>query len=292
MATSSTKVQDHAKERENHATATVSSARDDARAQGVKTSEFQPYVPASSSPFVPEDVDPGRLVWAESVSPGGYTHKVLARGTRIRFEDVTGEACAHVLLFNALEPWERFNAADTVKIPWQAYLTEGHPLLSGDGRVLATIAADTSEHHDSLCGFMSDAQTQEKYGNSVIYSVFPSGQTLFEQAAVKHGLNARDIAPSASFFKGVHVEEDGRLEFTGSAGAGKTVDLIVEMPLIILIANSPHPLDPRPDYVNGPLRIHAWRSEATEVDSPVAQVSPERHRAYLNTISYIQERGL
>ena len=99
---------------------------------------------ASSTPFPPRGVEPSALTWAETVAGGNYTHKVVARGTRIRLEDVDGRACAHVLLYNALEPWERLNVADTVKIPWQAYLAAGHPLLSGDGRVLATIVSDES----------------------------------------------------------------------------------------------------------------------------------------------------
>ena len=52
---------------------------------------------------------------------------MLAPGTRLRFDDLTGDACAHVLVYNALEPWERLNVADTVKIPWQAYLGDGPP---------------------------------------------------------------------------------------------------------------------------------------------------------------------
>ncbi len=60
------------------------------------------------------------------------------------------------LLFNAVQPVERLNVADTQKIPWQAYLGVDQPLLSGDGRVLATITADTSGHHDAFCGTTTD----------------------------------------------------------------------------------------------------------------------------------------
>lgn len=49
---------------------------------------------------------------------------------------------AHLFLLRADAPYERLNIADTLKIPWQAYLGPGHPLLSGDGRVLATLATD------------------------------------------------------------------------------------------------------------------------------------------------------
>src|SRR6266567_4169409 len=220
-----------------HETDTVRNARADARAQGGRLASAMPYLPASSTPYPPPGVDKASLTWAETVAGGNYTHKAVARGTRIRLADVTGEECAHVLLYNALEPWERLNVADTIKIPWQAYLTTGHPLLSGDGRVLATIIGDDSGQHDALCGTTTAAANQAKYGDSSPQGPSPSGRELFTLAAAKHGLAPRDLPPSISFFKGVTVNADGSLKFTGSAGPGKAVDLLAELPLIVLIAN-------------------------------------------------------
>lgn len=275
-----------------HLTDHVHNARSDARSRAALTSPYMPYRPAASSPFIPADVDPAALTWAETVAPGGYTHRVLARGTRIRFEDPTGSACAHLLLFNAAAPGERLNTADTVKIPWQAYLGTNHPLLSGDGRVLATIAADTSGHHDAFCGTTTDAATLRKYGGSAAEGPTPSGRSRFLLAAAKHGLDARDLPPSVSLFQGVRIDGDGALRFVGSAGAGTHVDLIAEMPLLILVANVPHPLDPSPDYAVGPLRIHAWRGDPTGPDDERFTRTPELTRAYLNTIDYAQAQGL
>ena len=275
-----------------HQTDSVRASQADARSQAVGTSDYRPYRPASTSPHIPPAVDPGSLTWAETVAPGGYTHKVLARGTRIRFDDPTGLACAHVILYNALETAERLNVADTVKIPWQAYLGPGHPLLSGDGRILATISADTSGRHDAFCGTTTDAFTTHKYGSAAPHGPAPSGRALFTLAAAKHGLTPRDLPPSISFFQGVRVEEDGTLAFLGSAGAGTSVELIAELPLLLLVANVPHPLDPEPDYIVGPLRIHAWRGTATgEADARFTS-TPELNRAYLNSIDYAEARGL
>ena len=273
-------------------TASVLAARSDARAQGSGSSDWMPYLPASSTPHPPAGVDPSTLVWAETVAPGGYTHKRVARGTRIRLEDPTGDACANVLLFNAVEPWERLNVADTQKIPWQAYLGEGHPLLSGDGRVLATVVADTSGRHDAFCGTSSDAWNERRYGSGEPFGVTPSGRGLLTQAAAKHGLSPRDLAPSVSFFQGVRVEEDGAFRWLGSAGAGTAVDLLAELPLIVLVANVSHPLDPRDDYVVGPLRVHAWRSAPTGPEDARFDASPERRRAYLNTLEYAEAADL
>ena len=278
---------------DQHETDTVSAARDDARAQAGRTADAMPYLPASSTPYPPPGVDPGTLTWAETVAPGGYTHKTVARGTRVLLTDVDGEACAHVLLYNADQPWERLNVADTVKIPWQAYLTEGHPLLSGDGRVLATITADTAGgRHDTFCGTTTAMANTAKYGGSSPQGASPSGRELFTLAAAKHGLAPRDLPPSVSFFKGVRIGEDGTTVFTGSAGAGASVELLAELPLIILIANVAHPIDPRPGFIAGPLRVHAWKSAPTKPGDKRWDATPESHRAYLNTADYANARGI
>ncbi len=275
-----------------HETDTVHSARADARAQGGKVAEAMPYLPASRTPFPPPGVDIATLTWAETVAGGNYAHKVVARGTRVRLEDVTGDACAHVLVYNALEPWERLNVADTVKIPWQAYLGAGHPLLSGDGRVLATIVADDSGRHDALCGTSTAAANRARYGASAPHGPSPSGRELFTLAAAKHGLSPRDLPPSVSFFQGVRVGPDGGLAFTGSASAGKSVELLAELPLIILVANVPHPADPRPRYTCGPLRAHAWKSRPTGPADQRWDATPEALRYYLNTADYAAARGI
>jgi urea carboxylase-associated protein 2 len=278
--------------RAEHVTDSVLNARDDARAQGGQTSAWMPYLPARTSPQVPDGVDPTALVWAETVAPGGYTHKVLARGTRLRLDDPTGEACAHLLVYSALEPVERLNVADTQKIPWQAYLGAGHPLLSGDGRVLATILADTSGHHDAFCGTSTDAWNEGKYGDARPEGPSPSGRGLFVKAAAKHGLTRRDLPPSVSFFQGIGVAEDGSFEWRGSAGPRAHVELVAELPLLVLLANVAHPLDPRPDYVVGPLRVHAWRGAPTGPGDDRFHATPELTRAYLNSLDYAEARGL
>ncbi len=269
----------------------VGQARSDARGRAT-SSEWMPYLPPSTTPFPPEGVDPAVLRWAETVAPGGYTQLRVARGTRIRFEDVTGDACAGILLFNALNPGERLNVADTQKIPWQAYLTTDHPLLSGDGRVLASIVEDTSAHHDAFCGVTSDAWNEQKWGASAPESATPSGHALLRMAGAKHGLAERDLPPAVSFFQGVRVSAGGSLDWRGSAGPGTHVDLLAELPLLVLIANAPHPRDPRTDYIAGPLRVHAWPSAPTKPDEPRFAASPERERAYLNTIVYADLAGV
>lgn len=238
-------------------TASTDGARAHARAQAAAAGA-QMRIPAT-----PADIDPTRLIWAESVPAGSYTTRVLARGSRLRLTDPTGAACANLLLFRADAPWERLNVADTVKVPWQAYLGVGHPLLSDQGRLLATVVADTSGRHDTLCGMT------------------PAGQAAMLLAALKHGLDIRDVAPSVSFFSGVRVDADGALRHTGSAGPGCAVDLLIHLPVVVALANTPHPLDTASD--GGPLDVTAWR--ATEQLTTPPSTEPEYLRALFNTES-------
>lgn len=236
-------------------TASTDGARSHARSQAGAATMRVPAVPAG--------VDDSRLVWAESVPADSYAARVLGRGTRLRFADPDGGACAHLLLFRADASWERLNVADTMKVPWQAYLGVGHPLLSDQGRLLATVVADSSGRHDLLCGLP------------------PAGQQQMLLAAMKYGMDIRDVAPSATLLKGVHVDDTGALNFTGSAGPGAAVELLIHLPVIVAVVNTAHPLDPQP-AVTG-LDITAWRAD-DELTNPV-NADPEYSRALFNTES-------
>lgn len=270
------------------ATATTHGARDHARAQHGTRTPTMPVVPASDWPAAA----PGAPVWAETVAGGNYTHRVLARGTELRLTDLAGDACAHLLLYVDGRPWERLNAADTVKVQWNAYLSADRLLLSDQGRVLASVVADSSGRHDALCGTSTLVRNTARYGDGTPQSPSPAGRELLKLAAAKHGLGPRDLPPSLSFFQGVEVREDGALDFTGSAGPGAAVTLRTEQDLTVLIANVPHPLDPRPGYVCTPLEVLAWRARPTAPGDPLWDATPEGHRAFLNTLDHLTARGL
>ncbi|MDT5150391.1 MAG: uncharacterized protein QOI01_2124 [Mycobacterium sp.] len=277
-------------------TATTAGAKAHARAQHGRSADFMRHVPAPASPTAPDGTPAERLVWSETVAPGGYTTAVLARGTRIRLTDPDGDACAHMLLHRADAPHERLNVADTVKVPWQAYVGTGHPLLSGFGRVLATVVADTSTAHDALAGTTTRAGNEAKYGSGAPESPSAAGRELLLLGALKHGLGQRDLPPSLSFFQGVRVGADGAFRWEGSAGPGGSVDLLLHVDAIVLLANTAHPLDPRPEFTCSPLLVHAWPA-ATDLDllaagDLVGPLGPEHLQAVANTDADLTARGV
>jgi len=274
------------------ATATPDGARAHARAQAGTVVEHMPTLPASAYATTPHGVPGSALVWAERVAGGGYTHRVVRRGTTIRLTDLSGDACAHLLLLRAAQPWERLNVADTVKVQWNAYLGVGQLLLSDQGRVLATILTDTAGRHDTLCGTSSRLRNEHRYGSGWPGGPSPAGRELFVLAAAKHGLGPADLPPSISFFKGVRVEPDtGDLTWTGAAPAPSHVELRAELDLVVLIVNTAHPVDPRPDWSCTTLEVLAWPGEPTAIDQWPATASPEAARAFANNDEDLSARG-
>jgi hypothetical protein len=268
------------------ATADPKSAREHARAQGGIRIETMPVLPPQADDL-PEGVSAADLVWEEAVAPGGYTSRRLARGTRLRLIDKAGDACASLNIFNAEMPTERLNVADTVKVQWNAYLGPGKLLLSDMGRVLASILEDGAGTHDTFCGVSNAATNLRKYGEGRNSGAYPNGRDRLILGAAKHGLTRRDVHPCVNLFKGTQIEADGSITpIVGPFAPGREVLLRAEMEMIVVIANCPHVLDPRPEYASTPLRVTAWRGPVTTEEDPVRNATPEGLRAYLNTEDY------
>lgn len=272
-------------------TATTAGARAHAREQHGRTADTMRFVPAASAPArLTAGLPAGAIAalsWAESLAFGRYTTMTLARGSRIRLTDTQGDACVHALLYRAGALHERLNIADTVKVPWQAYPGAGHPLLSDAGRLMATIVADSSTCHDALTGATTLEGNTARYGAGTAHSASPAARELLTLGALKSGLAARDVAPSLSLFKGVSVDPSGSISFTGSAGPGAAVELLLQMDAVLVLANTAHPLDPRANFTGSAVDIVAWHAPqdlaALEEGSLTGPLAPEHLQALHNT---------
>jgi hypothetical protein len=267
-------------------TADPKAAREHARAQGGTRVETMPILPPVADDL-PEGIGAADLVWEETVAPGGYTSRRLARGTRLRLIDKAGDACAALNIFNAEMPTERLNVADTVKVQWNAYLGAGKLLLSDMGRVLASILADDAGTHDTFCGVSNASGNLRKYGEGRNSGAFPNGRDRLILGAAKHGLTRRDVHPCVNLFKGTRIEADGSITpLVGPFDGARQVLLRAEMEVIVVIANCPYVADPRSGYNSTPLRLTAWRGPIAAEEDPVRNATPEGLRAYLNTEDY------
>jgi urea carboxylase-associated protein 2 len=269
-------------------TADPSGARAHARAMAGTRVEAMPTVPADTATGLPKGVARESVVWDEVIAGGGYASRRLGRGARLRLTDLRGDACSSLLLFNAELPTERLNVADTIKVQWNGYLEAGRVLLSDMGRALASLLDDTAGTHDVFCGASNQASNTRKYGDGFNHGDHPNARDRFFLGAAKFGLGRKDIHPCINLFKGVRVAADGATEpKIGPFAAGRHVTLRAEMELIVVLANCPHVLDPRPRYVVTPVRATAWRGPAAPPDDPVRNATPEGLRAFLNTEDYL-----
>jgi urea carboxylase-associated protein 2 len=186
-------------------------------------------------------------------------------------------------------PTERLNIADTVKVQWNAYLSQGSLLLSDMGRAMMSFLHDDAGTHDAFSGASNPAANAAKYGDGSNSGPTPSGRDRFLLGVAKHGLGRRDVHPCLNLFKGARIEADGAITpQLGPFAPGRTVTLRAEMDVIVVIANVPHVLDPRPEYTVTPLRASAWRGPVTGEDDPVRIASPEGLRAFENVEDYFR----
>lgn len=265
-------------------TATLEQAREHARAQAGRSARTGRTMPPSEAVDLPMAVDAEKVLWNETVDVGGYSGLRLPRHSHLRITDLTGDGCVSLVVYNARQTSERLNVADTVKVQWQAYLGNGAILLSDMGRALMTIVLDTSARHDAFCGATTRGANERRYGHGAVHGPSPAARELLTLAAAKHALDRRDLPPCVNFFKGVRVNDDGILLFDGASTAPSFVELRADVDVIVLLANSPHPLDVRPDYTGSITRLTAWRAEPSR--DPDVDATPERRRAYENTAAY------
>ena len=258
-------------------------ARDHARAQAGAVIRAMPTIPASAAKDLPPGITVADVVWDETMAGGEYCARVLKRGTRVRLTNLDGDGCVNLLAFNADRPIERLNVADTVKVQWNAYLRPGNLLLSDMGRVLLSITADTAGRHDTFCGASNEKSNARKYGSGDNYGPFPNARDRFLLALAKYGLAKKDIPANINLFKGVRVESDGGLTFSDEPGKpGEYVELRAEINVLLVLANTPHVLDPRDDYTCTDVRVTAWRGPVTPEDDPIRTATPESLRAFQN----------
>jgi urea carboxylase-associated protein 2 len=276
-----------APEVEGSETATLEQAREHARAQAGRSAPTGPTMPPSAAIDLPSGVDSEMVFWDETVDVGGYSGLRVPRGSHLRIEDLAGDACVSLVVYNARQPSERLNVADTVKVQWQAYLGAGALLLSDMGRALMTIVEDSSGRHDALCGATTLVTNERRYGHGAVHGPSPAARELLTLAAAKHGLERRDLAPCINLFKSVRVRDDGSLVFDGASTGSTFVQLRAELDVIVLIASAPHPLDVRPAYAGSIIRLTAWGAQPPP-HALFDATPPDARRQFENTAPYFE----
>jgi urea carboxylase-associated protein 2 len=235
-------------------------------------------------------VTPGKVIL-----PGGQAWSGrLRRDQHLTLVDLEGRACVSALFYNARDPLERYNMADTLKAQFTAFLTAGRVLYSDMGRVLCSVVADGCGWHDTISGLGDAAASEGRFGPGS-YQKLRNGRhrnardNLLVELG-KHGLGKRDLVANVNFFARVGVDDQGALGWVaGNSRLGAAVELRFEMDTLVVLSNTPHPFDPSPTY--GPPTVELLVSEgpAAGPDDPCRLSRPENGRGFALTATYLEE---
>jgi urea carboxylase-associated protein 2 len=230
----------------------------------------------------------------EPLRGGAMWSRVLKRGQVLRLTDVEGGAAVAALLFNADLLLERYNMPDTLKAQHIARISQGHVLYSDMGRILCSVVADTCGWHDTITGVQNMTESVKQYGAGDYQALRNdwhqnSRDNLLVELA-KYGLGKRDFGPNLNFFVKVVSDAEGMLSWVpGNSRPGSYVELRSEMNTLIVLSNTPHPLDPAPKYSVKPVRLGVRVAAAVAKDDACRTSCPENERGFALTEAYFPE---
>jgi uncharacterized protein len=252
------------------------------KAGGAKTAARNFDASQANPRILPRD----GIALEESVPPGWYWTRRISRGETLRLIADPATSGVSMLIWNARDPSERLNPADTIKVQWSARLSRGRLLLSDMGRALCSITDDTFGLHDFIAGCSSRGSDAQKFG---VDSDRRNSRENFVLAAAKHGLSPRDIGPCITFFAPVTTDDTGHLTWKNSPPrGGDYVDLRAEMDLIVALSNCPHPLCTWPTWSTAALKLVLWRSPPPPANDYCRSASEEAIRAFENTEAFLK----
>ena len=202
---------------------------------------------------------PADAALVEDVSAGDAWLHELKAGQTLRILDLEGNQAVDTLFYNARDPRERYSATDTIRAQRNLYLTAGTRLVSNLGREMLTIVADTCGRHDTLGGACAAESNQVRYDLAKWPMHSCRDSFLLACAYSPQHLGKRDLAANINFFMNVPVTPEGRLTFEdGISEAGKYVELLAHMDVLVLVSNCPQLNNPCNGWNPTPVRMLVW----------------------------------
>ncbi|PJI49120.1 MAG: urea carboxylase [Pseudomonas sp.] len=209
-------------------------------------------------PIVPSDKHPEACVSRTLIPAGEPSLTELKAGQTLRILDLEGNQAVDTLFFSAANPRERYDVQRTLRKQGQVYLSAGSVLWSNLGNPMLTISADTCGRHDTLGGACAQESNTVRYALEKRY--MHSCRDNFLRASLHDGrLTKADISHNINFFMNVPVTAEGGLTFEdGISGAGKYVELLAHMDVIVLISNCPQLNNPCNGWNPTPAELLVW----------------------------------
>jgi urea carboxylase-associated protein 1 len=199
---------------------------------------------------------PGEVIHDEVLPARAYWHRRIGKGTVLRIVDLEGCQAVDTLIYDAADTAIRYNAANTVKLAGNIYLTKGCVLYDDLAQPLMTIIEDTVGRHDTLGGNCSREINMVRYGKTAPTSC----RDNFIKVMGELGMSARDLPANINFFMNVPVTAEGRIAIVeGLSKPGDFVDLRADRDVLVVISNCPQEHNPCSGGNPTPIRLTLWR---------------------------------
>jgi urea carboxylase-associated protein 2 len=237
------------------------------------------------------------LLHSKILKPGEKWSAPISRGKILRFAALNSGANVSLLMYNICDLSERYNMPDTLKAQHTAFLTKGNIMMSDNGRAMASVVFDSTGWIDTISGCTDKKSTDEKYGATTYQKerndYLKNGYDNFTVELVRNGLSQRDIMPNLNLFSKVSCDKDGNMIF--SEGHCKKDDVIMlrtEMDVLLLLSNTPNPLDVSGSYPSVEVELEIYRASSVEITDECVNSCAENKRAFDNTWRYYRLKEL
>lgn len=233
----------------------------------------------------------GKTHYKTVLAGGKHWSFRLRKGLTLTLEDLGENANVAMLLYNAENLLERYNAPDTLKCQHTFHLTQGHCLYSDMGHVLAAIISDSAGGHETICGNSNATQVADAFGNRDYQNHrnqwYQNGHDAFLVELAKYGLTRRDMPANINWFNKCDIQSDGAIALaTPASEPGRAVTLRIEMDCIVMLHTCPHPLAAKGVYPQSAVALTLADAAPMAADDPCLNSCDENRRGYENNRLY------
>jgi len=127
---------------------------------------------------------PGTVVQDVIVEAGSPWGRIVKQGQHLRIIDLEGRQAVDFLCYDAADPGDRYNAANTMKLGANIFVTKGSVLWSDRAKKMMAVLEDTCGYHDTLGGCCSSEMNLLRYNKTPPRNC----RDTFEEALKKLGM--------------------------------------------------------------------------------------------------------
>lgn len=230
-----------------------------------------------------------KLLYTKRLLPGEKWSEYVGAGKYVRIV-AKEENCNLVMgAYHGEHPEEKYNMPDSLKAQHTFFLSKDNLLMSDNGKMLLSVMRDTFGWHDTVCGHTTKTKISEKFGESTYQLERNERQRNsydnFSIELFRRGMDRRDLSSVVNLFSKVVSDDDGKLSYIPEKTLDKEVVLRADSSVLLILSNTPHPLDSASEYPRGEFQLEIYEGWSADLLDPVVTACAENTRAFENNLA-------